>query len=402
VNLEEYRAQREARLEKKREAERQKAENRRARKGRMRLSLLLTLAAGILVGALAMFAFILVMARINGKNKDEKTIVVNQEKESMTSEEDLEGLRVSSHAQMDGLDEAMADGTAEESVADSTSETAANVVKTPSDITSMELLKNLLVGGSTMVEALRSVYSDELVIYTGGRFYFFPIDDSLEKNNYDSERLTVNEDGTLDYELEDGTMAKKGVDVSKYQGEVDWQKVRDAGVDFAIIRAGIRGYESGKLVAEENFVENAMAASATGMEIGVYFFSQAITEEEAVEEADLVIEALDGNEISFPIVYDLERVGGGRMDGLTAEQMTDNCLAFCNRVREAGYTPMVYGNLMTFMMMLDQQRLADIDKWFAYYNNDFYYPYKYRIWQYSESGRVDGIEGDVDLNLAFY
>lgn len=402
MNLEEYRAQRAKSREKERESRRQREEARRARQGRIRMSLVLTLIAGILVGALAMFAFNYIRGRISGSANTDRTIVINQQ--SMSSEEDLEGLRESTHAVMDGT----ADEEGQAAQAPDNSESALsqgaepNIITTQADITAMNALKEFLMGGNTMIEALRKVYEDEIVLYTGGRFFFFPIDDSLEKNNYDSDRLTVNEDGTLDYELEDGTMARKGVDVSKYQGEIDWQKVHDSGIDFAIIRAGIRGYGSGKLVAEENFVDNAMAASSTGMEIGVYFFSQAVDEEEAVEEADLVIEALDGNEISFPIVYDLERVEGGRLDGLTPEQMTNNCLAFCDRVREAGYTPMVYGNLITFMMMLDQQRLADIDKWFAYYKNDFYYPYKYRIWQYSESGRVDGIEGDVDLNLAFY
>lgn len=266
----------------------------------------------------------------------------------------------------------------------------------------LEILKESLINGEGTLPSLRKVFPDQTMVVSEGNFYFFPIDDQLKQHGYSIDNLSLDEKGRLLYTYEDGSTSRTGVDVSKYQGIVDWEKVKNDGIDFAIIRSGVRGYGSGKLVMEEDFLVNAASASTQGLEIGTYFFSQAINEAEAIEEADCVIEALSGYEIAFPIVYDLERVSGGRMNGLSKEQVTNNCLAFCSRIQEAGYEPMIYGNMETFMLLLDMSRIEEYEKWFAYYNNDFYFPYNFRIWQYTESGRVDGISGDVDLNILFY
>ena len=263
----------------------------------------------------------------------------------------------------------------------------------------IEDVKQALIRGDGTMNALRRLFVDQIIVTREGDFFFFPITDELAHNSYRRELLTENSDGSLDYSDEEGVSAKKGVDVSRYQGEIDWEKVRGSGVDFAFLRAGFRGYGSGALQEDETFVPNALAASAQGIEIGAYFFSQAVTEDEAREEADLVIGLLDGQKIAYPIVYDVERVSGGRMSSLSQEKMTDICLAFCNRISEAGYTPMIYGNMETFLLMLDMKRIEGIEKWLAFYNNDFYFPYDYSIWQYSASGSVEGIEGKVDLNL---
>ena len=265
----------------------------------------------------------------------------------------------------------------------------------------LEQLKESLINGEGTMSALRKVFRDQIMVANGGRFYFFPISDELKHHDYDESALVVNPDGSLDYMKEDGTMAKKGVDVSRYQGAIDWEKVAAAGIDFAFIRLGYRGYGSGELALDETFLANATAASAQGIEIGVYFFSQAINEEEAVEEAQMVLDALGGNDIAYPVVFDLERVKGGRINNIDRDTLTDICLAFCSTIREGGYEPMIYGNLDSFLLMLDMKRLEDISKWFAYYNNDIYFPYAFDIWQYSSTGRVDGISGDVDMNISF-
>jgi len=263
----------------------------------------------------------------------------------------------------------------------------------------IEGLKQALINGEGTMNALRGVFVDQIMVASGGNFYFFPISDKLAHHDYDEQRLRVNDDGTLDYVLDDDKKAKKGIDVSRYQGDIDWEKVAASGIDFAFLRAGFRGYGSGELQADETFLTNAMAASQQGIEIGVYFFTQAINEDEAREEARMVIDALGGNQVAYPVVLDVEKVKGGRMNALDQEQLTDVCLAFCDEVSTAGYEPMIYGNLETFMMMLDLERLEGIRKWLAYYNNDIYFPYEFDIWQYSSSGKVDGIEGKVDMNI---
>lgn len=265
------------------------------------------------------------------------------------------------------------------------------------------LLKEELLSGASTQQALRHLFKEDVMVISQGAYYFFPITDDLKKHDYNPESLSFNEAGNLaDYLFEDGSHAKKGVDVSKYQDVIDWEKVKADGVDFAFIRAGIRGYKSGEVVMDETFLPNAVSASEAGIEIGVYFFGQAINTEEAIEEAEAVLEALSGNQIAYPIVYDLERIGNGRMNSMSSAQMTEVVKAFCNRVSEEGYTPMIYGNLETFMVMLDMSELEDIQKWFAYYTPEMYFPYEHRIWQYSDKGRVDGISGDVDINIAFW
>ena len=262
-------------------------------------------------------------------------------------------------------------------------------------------LKEALTQGNTMVESLRPLYKSEIVVVSGGTFHFVPIKENLKKNTYSGSNLTVLEDGTYSYALEDGTYAKKGIDVSKHQGKIDWKKVAEDGVEFAFIRGGLRGYGTGEVVADAQFEANIKGAMKNGIAVGVYFFSQAITEEEAREEAAFVLDMVAPYDIELPIVIDVEKVSdsGARMNQISVEQRTKNTVAFCEAIREKGYTPMVYHNMEMGALMIDLEALEDYDKWFAYYNPDMYYPYDYKVWQYSESGKVNGISGKVDLNL---
>lgn len=262
-------------------------------------------------------------------------------------------------------------------------------------------LKEALTQGNTMVESLRPLYKSEIVVVSGGTFHFVPIKENLKKNTYSGSNLTVLEDGTYSYALEDGTYAKKGIDVSKHQGNIDWKKVAEDGVEFAFIRGGLRGYGTGEVVADAQFEANIKGAMKNGIAVGVYFFSQAITEEEAREEAAFVLDMVAPYDIELPIVIDVEKVSdsGARMNQISVEQRTKNTVAFCEAIREKGYTPMVYHNMEMGALMIDLEALEDYDKWFAYYNPDMYYPYDYKVWQYSESGKVNGISGKVDLNL---
>ena len=260
-----------------------------------------------------------------------------------------------------------------------------------------------LSNGKTMVEALRPLYPDNLVVVSGGRFNFIPISETLRKHEYVQENLRILENGQFEYVVDDIVISKKGIDVSKHQGKIDWDKVAADGVEFAFIRVGLRGYGTGKIVEDEYFEENIKGAIAHGLDVGVYFFSQAISEEEVREEVAFVLDKISNYELTLPIVYDVERVvdSSARMNALSVEDRTHYTKLFCQLISENGYKPMIYHNMEMATMMIQLEELEEFEKWFAYYSNDFYYPYDYGIWQYSEKGKVDGIKTDVDLNIAF-
>ena len=209
---------------------------------------------------------------------------------------------------------------------------------------------------------------------------------------------------SLQYMQDGQVVSHKGIDVSKHQGNIDWTKVAADGVEFAFIRVGLRGYGTeGKLVEDEYFEQNVKGALQAGIKVGVYFYSQAITDEELLEEANLVLEKVKPYNIELPIVFDVEKVSGGkgRANELSVEERTRLTALFCQTIQDAGYKPMIYHNMEMGTLMLDLGQLEQYDKWFAYYNDDLYYPYAYKVWQYSEKGAVDGINEEVDLNIWF-
>lgn len=199
---------------------------------------------------------------------------------------------------------------------------------------------------------------------------------------------------------------KNGIDVSKYQGVIDWNKVKSDGVEFAIIRVGYRGYTTGKLVNDEYFISNIVGAKAAGIKVGVYIFSQAITEKEAVEEAEYVLNQIADYELDLPVVIDYEYVsnGEGRLYNayLSVEQATAICKAFCRRVENAGYTGMVYANSSMLKYQLDADSISNEYKiWLAHYTSQTNYSGEYDFWQYTSSGSVNGINGRVDCNFYY-
>lgn len=208
----------------------------------------------------------------------------------------------------------------------------------------------------------------------------------------------------LTYYTEDQKIVSKfGIDVSEHQGAIDWQTVKRAGVDFAIIRVGYRGYSGGTLVLDACLEQNMQGAQDAGIDIGLYFYSQAITPEEALEEADLVLSVIGDHQITYPIVYDWELVTTdyARTDNLPVKTLTDCNVAFCERIKQAGYIPMVYQNKRTSLLKLDLPELTDYDFWLAEYNDEATYYYNYQMWQYASDGTVPGVNGDVDVNICF-
>lgn len=234
------------------------------------------------------------------------------------------------------------------------------------------------------------------------------VDDTLALNTLTEDMFLVDETGRS---VCTGVQTLTGIDVSKHQGEIDWEAVAADGIDFVFLRAGYRGYGSGELRTDDRFEANWTGAAESGLLIGVYFFSQAVNVEEAEEEARYLLELLDGAALDLPIVYDWEAVEQNYTDGdavnirtagLSGETVTACALAFCQVIEEAGYDSMIYLNADTGYFLYDITQLQGVNIWYASYEStwpDFYYAIQF--WQYDQEGTVNGIEGYVDLNLWF-
>lgn len=197
-----------------------------------------------------------------------------------------------------------------------------------------------------------------------------------------------------------------GVDVSHWQQDIDWEQVKDSGVDFAMIRLGYRGYEKGGIGLDTYAIANLDGAIAAGLDVGVYFFSQALTPEEAEEEAYFVVQQLEpyAEHITMPVVYDWEHVNveNTRTENMRdPDLLTDCSLAFLQTVEAAGYRPMVYFNRTQSWKYLNLEELKDYEFWLAAYTQRMDFPYKIKMWQYTNKGRVPGIEGECDVNVYF-
>lgn len=191
-----------------------------------------------------------------------------------------------------------------------------------------------------------------------------------------------------------------GIDVSKWNREIDWEKVKESGVKFVIIRCGYRGSKTGALVEDPYFKRNIEGAKAAGLKVGVYFFTQAVTTSEAVEEASIALSLIEGYQLDYPIFIDTEG-SGGRADGLDTATRTAVCEAFCKTIESAGYRAGVYASRNWFYTKVDDDVLAKYTIWLAEYREEPLYTGKYDIWQYTSSGKINGIDGRVDLNLSF-
>jgi lysozyme len=201
-----------------------------------------------------------------------------------------------------------------------------------------------------------------------------------------------------------GYTVMKGVDVSYYQGDIDWKAVRADGVEFAFIRCGYRGYSEGAVNEDEKFTANIKGALEAGIKVGVYFFSQAVTVQEAQEEAQFTLKQIAGYDVTLPVVFDWERIdsaGEARTNDLASETLTACALKFCQTVKAAGYEPGVYFYTNTGYYGYELAQLTDYVFWLSEPGDspDFYYAHS--IWQYSFKGTVDGISGSTDLDMYF-
>ena len=265
-----------------------------------------------------------------------------------------------------------------------------------------ELVMRYAADYNVSIEYLMLVLEDYLVYRVGGEYVFEPIDYSLPQHSYDWQNLSADENRKY-YLDENFPDVKYGIDVSTFQGDIDWTAVAADGIDFAMIRIGYRGYGSGAAHLDDKAEQNIAGAAAAGVDVGAYFFSQAITVSEAEAEAEMLLEAISGYDISYPIVFDMEEISGdiARADSLSVEERTNVAKAFCEKIKNAGYTPMVYGNVKWLAGRLDLWELKEYTIWLAQYHDRPLFPYDFHMWQYTDSGVVNGIEGPVDMNIAF-
>lgn len=224
----------------------------------------------------------------------------------------------------------------------------------------------------------------------------------LPKHEYDFTKL-VCQSNLMKYFENGKQVSYEGINISEVQDYVDFVAVKKSGIDFVMLRVGARGYGTGQLILDDYFTDNLKRATDAGLDVGVYFFSQAITEKEAVEEANMVIESLGEYAISYPVAYDMERIpnDSSRTDTLSKSERTDIAKAFLSQIENAGYKTLIYGNKEWLIKQIDMSKLTAYDVWLSQETDIPDYPYKFTMWQYNRGGTVNGVSGYVDLNISF-
>lgn len=233
--------------------------------------------------------------------------------------------------------------------------------------------------------------------------YLIKTEADIDAAKEDTAKNDAGEESTGNSAIKTVEGAVFGIDVSKHNGDIDWKKVKDEGVKFAIIRCGYRGSQTGAIVEDPYYKQNIQGALEAGIPVGVYFFTQAVDEREAVEEASAVLSLIRGYHLSYPIFIDSESAGGkGRADELDVPTRSRVLQAFCETIRNGNHVAGIYASRNWFNNRLDVSKLsADNVTWLAQYADKPNYGGTYQLWQYSSAGRIPGIEGRVDMNLSY-
>lgn len=272
----------------------------------------------------------------------------------------------------------------------------------------MQIQSDMQSGTSTAA-MLRSLFPDDVVVVSGGKYYFYPVLEEVAANSYSSDDFSLTEDGRLSVSESGGIRVQNGIDVTEDVGEVDWGAVSEDDISFVMVRAGERlaadttDAEAGELVTDLLLEENIRGASDAGLTVGVFWTLGAVSVEEAGEEADYLVELLSDSQSSITgyvavrlsVPAETDRTAGqGRAD------WTEYVTVFCETLEEAGYTPMIYGNLASFVMSLDLEELEPNGwaRWISNSGASLYFPYEFAMWQYSTEGTVQGISTEVSLN----
>lgn len=241
-----------------------------------------------------------------------------------------------------------------------------------------------------------------LIEYADGDTEWMLISPYLPKHEYDFTKLVCQSD-FMKYYKEGKQVSFVGVEISKYQEYVDFNKLKKAGVDFVMLRVGARGYGSGQLLLDEYFEDNLKRATDAGLKVGVYFFSQAISKEEVIEEANLVLQSIEGHDISYPVAFDMEYIENdiARVEQLSRDEKTTITKQFLKTIEKAGYNAVVYGNKEWLLKRIDLSQLTDYDVWLSQAKDLPDYPYRFTMWEYKRNGIVDGIAGHANMTISF-
>lgn len=265
----------------------------------------------------------------------------------------------------------------------------------------------------TILSSLKQVYKNYILCYSGGKLNFIPIDEKIPKNDYKTEYLVEDRKEPKDkwstgelvsvaYEIDGQPVGRKGIDVSAFQGDIDWKKVAAQDIEFAFVRVMFRGYGSkGELKEDSKWKQNVKGAQAAGIKVGVYGVTMAVTEEEAIEEANYMLKLTEGYDFELPYVMDIEIVEDktSRTYDMEVEQRTKCAQAFLNTLEAAGKKTMIYHNTEMGAALLDYSKFYQYPIWFANYTIEMYWPYAYDIWQYGYVKGIDGVKGDCDVNI---
>lgn len=226
-------------------------------------------------------------------------------------------------------------------------------------------------------------------------------DKEIKRNNAKkgTAKSTTTKKDVKKYETNETSL---GIDVSTWQGDIDWKKVKASGVSFAMIRVGFRRMDSGTIVMDNKFLQNIKGAIANNINVGIYFFSMAKNSSEALEEAIWVSNVIKKYDITYPVAIDTEIFDKHRLKGVSYSTLTNNALVFCEYIKKQGYTPMIYSYANAFTKYFNTAKFDKQRIWLAQFNDSVTYKGNYHMWQYTSSGNVPGIKGRVDMNVAYF
>ena len=302
--------------------------------------------------------------------------------------------------------ETVSEGSASETDSTEQAKTADELAQGKTSVYDMTSKENMKEENSSDSTEESTEGEDEVtsiqVRHADGTKEWVDVNENIARNQYDYSKLTFQKP-IMNY-YEDGKLVSKcGVDISANQGDVDFSKLKNAGCDFVMSKVGARGYSSGNIVMDENYQDNLKAAKKAGLEIGVYFCSQAVSKAEAREEADELLDAIADYKVTYPVVFVMENVDDdmARIEALDMTERTQIAKAFMDRVESSGYTPMIYGDKEWLLTMVDMEELQEYDVWFAQDSDEPEYPYEFGMWQYDSDASIKGITGDAAMTISF-
>ncbi len=279
----------------------------------------------------------------------------------------------------------------ENAAAEAESETLTNVRTQFKDI----------LGSKGSLTAIRDMFPDDIIVASNGEYLFYPIDENMERHGFKAEDFRVSSNGKLDYIGPDESVQPQfGIMVSRYNGEINFENVKSVGVDFVMVRVGLRGSsEDASLVEDDFFRQNVNGALAAGLKVGVYFDSSAINAREAEEEADYILSLISPYEITYPVAIMIEASDSpeSRTVNLTSSDYTKIIDSYCGKVKDAGYKPMIYGNIVAYTEYIEPEMQKKYPVWFSFNGDRPYYPYRFDMWEYTRNGYIYGIDGGANF-----